>query len=79
MDNTIKRGIGLLENASNITNNLAIRELLIPKKKQAVIKKLNWRLILIIFVIYLLLVLDRSNLGNVYIAGFNKSFGLKGN
>ena len=40
-----------------------------PKEEAAVIRKLDWRLMPIVFVLYMLAVLDRSNLGNAKLAG----------
>lgn len=43
-----------------------------------IIRKLDWRLMPMIFVIYMLSVLDRSNLGNAYVAGLRESIDLSG-
>lgn len=40
-----------------------------PAEEAAVIRKLDWRLIPLVFVLYMLSVLDRSNLGNARLAG----------
>jgi hypothetical protein len=40
-----------------------------PAEEAAVIRKLDWRLMPIVFVLYMLSVLDRSNLGNAKLAG----------
>jgi hypothetical protein len=50
-----------------------------PEEEKSVIRKLDWRLMPMIFVIYSLSVLDRSNLGNAHVAGLDESIGLKGN
>lgn len=42
------------------------------------IRKLDWHLLPIIFVLYSLSVLDRSNLGNAKIAGMQKDIDLTG-
>lgn len=39
------------------------------QEEAAVIRKLDWRLLPLVFVLYSLAVLDRSNLGNARIAG----------
>lgn len=48
------------------------------EEEAAVIRKLDWRLQPIFFVIYMLSVLDRSNLGNAHVAGLDKGIGLEG-
>ena len=40
-----------------------------PAEEAAVIRKLDWRLMPIVFILYMLSVLDRSNLGNAKLAG----------
>ncbi|KAI1258742.1 retrograde regulation protein 2 [Xylariaceae sp. FL1019] len=50
-----------------------------PHEEKAVIRKLDWHLMPMIFAIYSLSVLDRSNLGNAHVAGLDESIGLKGN
>jgi hypothetical protein len=47
-------------------------------EENAVIRKLDWHLMPLIFVLYSLSVLDRSNLGNARIAGMTKDIDLKG-
>ncbi|KAI1495781.1 major facilitator superfamily domain-containing protein [Biscogniauxia marginata] len=49
-----------------------------PEEEAAVIKKLDWRLMPMIFIIYSLSVLDRSNLGNAHVAGLDEGIGLSG-
>jgi hypothetical protein len=49
------------------------------KEADAVIRKLDWRLMPLIFILYSLSVLDRSNLGNARIAGLEDSIDLGGN
>jgi hypothetical protein len=44
------------------------------QEEEAVIKKLDWRLLPLVFVLYSLAVLDRSNLGNARLAGMGMSF-----
>ncbi|KAI0905693.1 retrograde regulation protein 2 [Ustulina deusta] len=77
MDDTTKRGVGLLEDAGDVADP-AVGELPTPEEEEAVIKKLDWRLMPMIFIIYSLSVLDRSNLGNAHVAGLDESLGLKG-
>lgn len=48
------------------------------EEEKAVIRKLDWRLMPMIFAIYSLSVLDRSNLGNAHVAGLDETLGLKG-
>jgi hypothetical protein len=49
------------------------------EEEEAVIRKLDWHLMPLIFVLYSLSVLDRSNLGNAKIAGMTKDIDLAGN
>jgi len=51
-----------------------------PTKEEeaAVIRKLDWRLLPLVFILYTLSVLDRSNLGNAKLAGLEKSVDLGG-
>lgn len=49
------------------------------EEEEAVIRKLDWHLMPLIFVLYSLSVLDRSNLGNAKIAGMTKEIDLGGN
>lgn len=49
------------------------------EKEEDVIKKLDWHVMPLIFVLYSLSVLDRSNLGNAKIAGMTKDINLTGN
>jgi hypothetical protein len=49
------------------------------EEEEAVIRKLDWHLMPLIFVLYSLSVLDRSNLGNAKIAGMQTDINLGGN
>lgn len=49
-----------------------------PKEEAAVIRKLDYRLLPLVFVLYSLSVLDRSNLGNAKLAGLQKDIDLTG-
>lgn len=49
------------------------------EEEEAVIRKLDWHLMPLIFVLYSISVLDRSNLGNAVVAGMNKDIDLSGN
>jgi hypothetical protein len=49
------------------------------EEEEAVIKKLDWHLMPLIFVLYSLSVLDRSNLGNAKIAGMQDDIDIGGN
>ncbi|KAI1274984.1 retrograde regulation protein 2 [Xylaria sp. FL0933] len=70
MDDAMKRDTELVED---------VEEPPTPEEEKSAIKKLDWRLMPMIFVIYSLSVLDRSNLGNAHVAGLDESLGLKGN
>ena len=48
-------------------------------EEDAVIRKLDWHLMPLIFVLYSLSVLDRSNLGNARIAGLEDDIDIGGN
>lgn len=49
-----------------------------PEEEAAVIRKLDWRLIPLVFFLYMLSVLDRSNLGNAKLAGMEDDIDLSG-
>ncbi|KAI1435820.1 major facilitator superfamily domain-containing protein [Xylaria sp. CBS 124048] len=49
-----------------------------PDEESLVIRKLDRRIMPLVFVIYSLSVLDRSNLGNAHVAGLDESIGLEG-
>lgn len=49
-----------------------------PEEEAAVIRKLDWRLLPYVFLLYMLAVLDRSNLGNAKLAGLQKAVNLTG-
>jgi sugar phosphate permease len=48
------------------------------QEEAAVIRKLDWRLLPIVFILYSLAVLDRSNLGNARLAGMEDDIDLSG-
>lgn len=48
-------------------------------EEKAIIRKLDWRLLPYVLLLYTLSVLDRSNLGNAKIAGMTKDINLGGN
>lgn len=48
------------------------------EEEAAVIRKLDWRLLPLVFVLYSLSVLDRSNLGNAKLAGMEEDIDLTG-
>ena len=50
-----------------------------PEEESAVIRKLDLRLLPLVFVLYSLSVLDRSNLGNARLAGLENAVDLSGN
>lgn len=49
-----------------------------PEEEAAVIRKLDFRLLPLVFVLYSLSVLDRSNLGNAKLAGLEDAIDLSG-
>ena len=49
-----------------------------PEEEAAVIRKLDWRLLPFVFLLYMLAVLDRSNLGNARLAGLEDAIDLEG-
>lgn len=49
-----------------------------PEEEAAVIRKLDYRLIPLVFFLYMLSVLDRSNLGNARLAGLEEDIDLTG-
>jgi len=49
-----------------------------PEEEEAVIRKLDWHLLPYIFLLYMLSVLDRSNLGNAKLAGMEDDIDLGG-
>lgn len=49
------------------------------KEEEAIIRKLDYRLLPLVFVLYSLSVLDRSNLGNAKLAGLEDAIDLSGN
>lgn len=61
--------------------SLEVEDTITPteEEKNAYIRKLDWRLMPVIFLIYMLSVLDRSNLGNAHVAGLDDGIGLVGN
>ncbi len=50
-----------------------------PEEEKRVIRSLDWHIMPVIFLLYSLSVLDRSNLGNARIAGMEKDINLTGN
>jgi hypothetical protein len=59
----------------NTTNSLQVFS---KQEEDAVIRKLDWHLMPLIFLLYSLSVLDRSNLGNARLAGLTKDIDLSG-
>lgn len=49
-----------------------------PEEEAAVIRRLDWHLLPFVFLLYMLAVLDRSNLGNARLAGLENAIDLKG-
>jgi len=49
-----------------------------PEEEAAVIRKLDWHLLPFVFLLYMLAVLDRSNLGNARLAGMEDEIDLTG-
>lgn len=48
-------------------------------EEEAVIRKLDWHIMPLIFVVYSISILDRSNLGNAKIAGMQDDIDISGN
>ncbi|KAI1120126.1 retrograde regulation protein 2 [Nemania abortiva] len=80
MMSEVKRDVETTEDASERRRaaDPALGEPPTPEEEKAVIRKLDWRLMPMIFAIYSLSVLDRSNLGNAHVAGLDESIGLSG-
>lgn len=49
-----------------------------PQEEAAVIRRLDWHLMPFVFLLYMLAVLDRSNLGNARLAGMEDDINLGG-
>lgn len=49
-----------------------------PQEEAAVIRRLDWHLMPFVFLLYMLAVLDRSNLGNARLAGMEDEINLTG-
>ena len=58
---------------------LAPKTTITPEEEKRVIRSLDWHIMPVIFLLYSLSVLDRSNLGNARIAGMEKDINLTGN
>lgn len=74
-----KRSIEMTEKAGTLTPE-RVREsdvVFTPEEEQAVLRKLDYRLLPLLFVLYSLSVLDRSNLGNAKLAGMEDDIDLK--
>lgn len=70
-----KDGLVLVETTSSAFSD---QPQFTKSEENAVIRKIDRRLLPLIFVLYTLSVLDRSNLGNAKLAGLNKSVDLGG-
>ena len=74
---------GKVENIEDVTKSesqvQAPARRFTEEEEEIVIRKLDWHLMPLIFVLYSLSVLDRSNLGNAKIAGMQKDIDLSGN
>lgn len=68
LEHEVKQAVGLSDDFAPPT----------PEEEAAVIRKLDWRLLPFVFLLYMLAVLDRSNLGNARLAGLNKTVDLGG-
>lgn len=64
-----------------VDENLKATDTIPPtaEEEARVIKKLDWHLMPMIFLIYMFSVMDRTNLGNAYVAGLDDSIDLRGN
>ncbi|KAI0409313.1 retrograde regulation protein 2 [Xylaria palmicola] len=81
MEEGTKRDVEAVEDTRGehqVASDPALGEHPTPEEEKAVIRKLDWRLMPMIFTIYSLSVLDRSNLGNAHVAGLDESIGLSG-
>lgn len=80
MADSVKRDIEAVEDKreEQHATTLAIGDPPSLEEEKSVIRKLDWRLMPMIFAIYSLSVLDRSNLGNAHVAGLDESIGLVG-
>jgi hypothetical protein len=71
-----------VENVEDVTKSESQAQARIRRftkeEEEIVIRKLDWHLMPLIFVLYSLSVLDRSNLGNAKIAGMQKDIDLSG-
>lgn len=75
-----KRELEVIEDVHHDPKQFATEEQAPTAEEEArVVRKLDWRLMPMIFLIYMLSVLDRSNLGNAYVAGLTNSIDLSGN
>lgn len=74
-----KRDIELRENLDD--SRPALEDSMPPQDPELgkIIKKLDWNLMPLLFVLYSLSVLDRSNLGNEKLAGLEDDIDLSGN
>lgn len=65
-------------NISNDASEAQRYDVVTPEEEAAVIRKLDYRLLPLVFVLYSLSVLDRSNLGNAKLAGLEDAINLSG-
>lgn len=49
-----------------------------PKETKRILRKVDFRLVPVLALLYLLAFLDRSNIGNAKVAGMNTELGLTG-
>ncbi|TRX90566.1 hypothetical protein FHL15_008539 [Xylaria flabelliformis] len=80
MDDATKRDVEGVEDSreEHRGTDPAISNLPTPEEEASVIRKLDWHIMPLVFTIYSLSVLDRSNLGNAHVAGLDESIGLTG-
>lgn len=72
-----KGGVELVETISNGSNNS--QELIFDEKEtKRLIRKIDWRLLPFLALLYLLSFLDRTNIGNARLAGLEKSLKMEG-
>ena len=77
-----KNGLERLETAERFEGGariIAPTTTTTKEEEHAVIRSLDWHIMPLIFVLYSLSVLDRSNLGNARIAGMQKDIDIAGN
>ena len=78
-DQTDKGGLATAEQIDGDARIIAPTTSTTKEEENAVIRSLDWHIMPLIFVLYSLSVLDRSNLGNARIAGMSQDINIGGN